>query len=107
MEKQIINPWKYQDKFGYAQALEIKHVENTLYCSGQAAMDAEGQPSSGDMETQLRQAIQNLEKVVTEAGYQCQGIVRLNIFTTSAAELFTCFHVFTEWIDRHRSYKAE
>jgi len=37
MEKQVINPWQWQDKRSYVQAVEVKQAEGTLYCSGQAA----------------------------------------------------------------------
>lgn len=101
MEKRIINPWKWQDQRSYVQAVEIKHAEGTLYCSGQAAVSANGKSSTADMKTQLVQAIQNLEKVIGEAGYDCKNIVRLNILTTSSAELFACFDILQEWIARH------
>ena len=101
MEKRIINPWQWQDQRSYVQAVEIKHAEGTLYCSGQAAVSADGKSSTGDMKTQLVQAIQNLEKVIGEAGYECKNIVRLNVLTTSSAELFTCFDIFQEWIAKH------
>lgn len=106
MKKQITNPWQWQDKRSYAQAVEVTQVEGTLYCSGQAAVDANGQSSTSDMEAQLVQAIQNLEQVITEAGYECRGIVRLNIYTTSTAELFTCFGVFQAWIAKHGIQQA-
>jgi 2-iminobutanoate/2-iminopropanoate deaminase len=98
MEKKIINPWQWQDERSYVQAVEVKHAEGTLYCSGQAAVNADGQSSTGDMKTQLIQAIQNLEQVISEAGYECKNIVRLNILTTSSAELFTCFSILQDWI---------
>jgi 2-iminobutanoate/2-iminopropanoate deaminase len=101
MEKRIINPWQWQDKLSYAQAIEVTNAAGTLYCSGQAAMDADGKPSSADMKTQLVQALQNLERVIREAGYEPKNIVRLNIFTTSEAELFTCFDIFQAWIAKH------
>lgn len=106
MEKRIINPWKWQDQRSYVQAVEIKHAEGTLYCSGQAAVSAEGKSSAADMKTQLIQALQNLEKVIAEAGYECKNIVRLNILTTSSAELFTCFNIFQEWIDKYHIKQA-
>src|SRR5262249_4168288 len=87
--------------FDCIQAVEIKHAAGTLYCSGQAAVNADGQSSNGDMKTQLMQAIQNLEKVINEAGYECKNIVRLNLYTTSSTELFTCFTVFQDWIAKH------
>jgi enamine deaminase RidA (YjgF/YER057c/UK114 family) len=101
MEKRIINPWQWQDQRNYVQAVEVKEVKGTLYCSGQAAVNADGQSSTDDMKTQLIQSIQNLEHVISEAGYECHNIVRLNIYTTSSAEFFTCFDVFQNWITKH------
>ena len=101
MEKRIINPWQWQDQRSYVQAVEVKQAEGTLYVSGQAAVHADGQSSSDDMKTQLILAMQNLEQVIAEAGYEAKNIVRLNIYTTSSAELFTCFDVFQDWIARH------
>ncbi len=51
-----------------------------LYCSGPAAIDANGRDSTGDMRAQLIQSPQNVEQVIHAAGYGCRGIVRL-IFT--------------------------
>lgn len=101
MEKRIVNPWQWQDARSYVQAVEVQQVAGTLYCAGQAAVHADGQSSTADMRTQLLLAIQNLEQVIGEAGYQCQGIVRLNVYTTAAAELFACFDVFQDWIAKH------
>jgi len=102
MEKRIINPWDYQDNFGYVQAVEIKNQAGTLYCSGQAALSAEGEPNSGDMPSQLAQSLENLEKVITESGYRCEDIVRLNFYTTSVPELLACWEIFTSWASKHK-----
>ncbi|PWV48328.1 RidA family protein [Chitinophaga sp. S165] len=101
MEKRIINPWQWQDERSYVQAVEVKHAESTLYCAGQAAVNADGTSSNEDMGAQLKLAIQNLEKVITEAGYECKNIVRLNLYTTSSAEFWDHFHIFQEWIAKH------
>ncbi len=101
MEKRIINPWQWQDSRSYVQAVEVKHAEGTLYCAGQAAVLADGRSSTDDMKTQLIQAIENLEQVITEAGYECRNIVRLNILTTSSAEFFSSFDVLQQWIAKH------
>jgi len=98
MEKRIINPWQWQDQRSYVQAVEVSSVNGILFCSGQAAVDAKGKSSTADMETQLFQAMENLEKVILEAGYEPKNIVRLNLITTSSAELFTCFNIFQDWI---------
>jgi len=83
------------------QAVEVKQAAGTLYVSGQAAVKADGQSSTDDMKTQLMLAIQNLEQVIGEAGYECKNIVRLNVFTTSTAELWPHFPIFQEWIAKH------
>ena len=102
MEKRTIDPWKWGEQTNSVQAVEIKQPEGTLYCSGQVAMSADGQPSTADMRTQLIQTIQNLEQLISESGYEPKGIVRLSIFTTSTAEFFTtCFDVFQHWIAQH------
>jgi len=101
MEKRIINPWKWQDQRSYVQAVEVKNVESTLYVSGQTAISADGISSDEDMKSQLIQALQNLEHVISEAGFECSGIVRLNIYTTSTAELWPHFEIFQNWIAKH------
>lgn len=101
MEIRNINPWKWQDERSYSQAVEVKNAEGTLYCSGQAAIDADGISSNGDMESQIRLALQNLEELIASSGYECKNIVRLNIYTTSTAELWPLFPVFRDWIAKH------
>lgn len=101
MEKRIINPWTWQNERNYVQAVEVKQVTGTLYCAGQAAVYADGRSSNEDMKTQLLLAIQNLEQVISEAGYECKNIVRLNVITTSSGELFTCFDILQRWIEKH------
>ncbi len=101
MEKRIINPWQWQDERSYVQAVEVKGAQGTLYCSGQAAVHADGQSSTADMKTQLVLAIENLEQVISEAGYEPKDIVRLTIYTTSSAELWPHFPIFQEWIAKH------
>ena len=106
LQKRIINPWQWQDERNYVQAVEVTQVTGTLYVSGQTAISAEGESSTADMRTQLIEAIQNLEQVVSEAGYDCKNIVRLNVLTTSSAELFACFDVFQAWTAKHGMQQA-
>jgi 2-iminobutanoate/2-iminopropanoate deaminase len=101
MELRNINPWKWQDLRSYSQAVEVKNAESTLYVSGQTAISADGISSNEDMESQLIQTIKNLEQVIAEAGYECRNIVRLNIYTTSTAELWPEFPVLQDWIAKH------
>jgi 2-iminobutanoate/2-iminopropanoate deaminase len=100
------NPWKWQNDRSYSQAVEVKNVQSTLYVSGQTAINADGVSSTEDMESQIKQALQNVEQVVTEAGFECSSIVRLNIFTTSTAELWPHFNIFQDWINKHNIKQA-
>lgn len=106
MEKRTVNPWSWQNERSYSQAVEVKNVESTLYCSGQAAIDPDGTSSDKDMKSQLQQAIANLEEVISKAGYECAHIVRLNIYTTSTKELWPHFPILQEWIAKHKIEQA-
>lgn len=106
MEKRIINPWQWQDERSYVQAVEVKNVTSTLYVSGQTAISADGTSSDADMKTQLTLAIQNLELVITQAGFECGGIVRLNVYTTDTAALWPEFSILQEWILKHNIKQA-
>ena len=106
MEKRIINPWKWQDKRSYVQAVEVTNPKGTLYISGQTAIDDGGKSSTASMKAQLIQSIENLERIIKDAGYECKNIVRLNLYTTSTEELFTCFDVFQNWTTKHNIRQA-
>ncbi|SKB77496.1 RidA family protein [Dyadobacter psychrophilus] len=101
MEKSIINPWKWQDDRSYNQGVEVKHIESTLYCAGQAAVHPDGTSSDADMRTQLLLAMHNLEQVVSKAGYELKNIARLNIYTTNHPEFFSVFDTFTDWVAKN------
>jgi 2-iminobutanoate/2-iminopropanoate deaminase len=102
MEKKLINPWKWQDNLGYAQAVEVKHNQGTLYCSGQTAMTADGAPAGGDMAAQIILTLQNLEKVIRKADYQPENIVRLNLYTTSIRDFFANYGILAGWMHEHK-----
>ncbi|WP_028979744.1 RidA family protein [Sporocytophaga myxococcoides] len=107
MEKRTIDPWVWGEKTNSAQAVEVKNVSGTLYCSGQVAIDANGIPSSDDMRSQLVQTIQNLETLISTSGYEAKNIVRLNVYTTSVQEFFTtCMDVYVPFILKHGIQQA-
>jgi 2-iminobutanoate/2-iminopropanoate deaminase len=94
MEQRIINPWKWQDQFGFVQASEISAGLRILYCAGQASVDADGRPAHvGDMRAQINQALDNLETVLAEAGFSLSSVVRLNYYTTNVEQLFANWDV--------------
>lgn len=83
MGRRVINPWTWQDQYGFAQAIEVTGSERALFCAGQTSSDADGNPvHAGDMRAQLGQALDNLETVLREAGFELSQVVRLNTYTT-------------------------
>ncbi|MBS0030833.1 RidA family protein [Chitinophaga sp. 22321] len=107
MEKQTFDPWAWGKNTNSVQAIEVKNVAGTLYCSGQVAIDANGVPSGADMRSQLIQTIQNLEQLISESGYECKNIARLNVYTTSTQEFFTtCMDVYVPFIEKYSIRQA-
>jgi len=85
MEQRAVNPWKWQDQFGFSQAVEVTSQQRVLYCAGQTSVDGEGTPvHGGDMRGQINQALDNLEAVLKKAGLSLSNVVRLNYYTTNA-----------------------
>ncbi len=83
MERRIVNPWTWQDAFGYVQANEVSGARRVLICAGQTSVDAEGRPlHPGDMRAQIAQALDNLETVLRDAGFTLADVMRLNYYTT-------------------------
>lgn len=84
-----INPWTWQDRFGYSQAYEVTGAERVIYCAGQTSVDGEGRPlHAGNMVLQLIQALDNLEVVLTQAGLTLGNVVRLNYYVTDVQAYF-------------------
>lgn len=107
MQKTSFDPWAWGKNTNSVQAVEVKQPNGTLYCSGQAAIDANGIPSHADMRTQLIQTIANLEEIIQTSNYECSGIVRLNVYTTSTQEFFTtCMDVYVAFIQKHGIQQA-
>ncbi len=94
LERQIINPWSWQDRFGFVQANAVTGGERTIYCSGQTSVDADGDPvHEGDMRAQLSQALDNLEALLRGSDGELSDVVRLNYYTTDVDGLFAAMDV--------------
>src|SRR5687768_2920565 len=97
MERRSINPWSWQDQFGFVQANEVSGAGRVLVCSGQTSVDADGTPvHAGDMRAQCAQAIDNLETVLRDAGFTLADVVRLNYYTTDVDAFFEAADVLGE-----------
>jgi enamine deaminase RidA (YjgF/YER057c/UK114 family) len=92
MERTPINPWSWSINLGFDQAQLIEGHQRQLVCSGQDAVDADGNPQHpGDMAAQLELALDNLEAVLAAADMTLANIVRLNVYTTDLDEYLKHF----------------
>jgi enamine deaminase RidA (YjgF/YER057c/UK114 family) len=88
VQRRPINPSSWSTKLGFDQAELIEGHQRQLVCSGQDAVDADGNPQHpGDMAAQLDMALDNLEAVLAAAGMTLANVVRLNAYTTDLDSL--------------------
>ena len=88
-ERTTINPWSWSLRLGFDQAQLIEGHQRELVCSGQDAVDADGNPQHpGDIAAQLELALDNLQAVLAATDMTLANIVRLNVYTTDVDELF-------------------
>jgi enamine deaminase RidA (YjgF/YER057c/UK114 family) len=89
VEQRNVNPWTWQDHFGFSQAVDVSGAERVLYCAGQTSSDADGSTlHAGDMGAQAAQALDNLETVLRGAGMSLANVVRLNSYVTDVDLFF-------------------
>ena len=83
MDIRKVNPWTWQDEYGFSQGIEVTGAERVLYCAGQTSSGPDGETLHGDdMAAQCGQALDNLETVLEHAGMTFANVVRLNYYVT-------------------------
>jgi enamine deaminase RidA (YjgF/YER057c/UK114 family) len=83
VQNKKINPWAWQDQFGFSQAIETSGHQRVLRCSGQTSVNGNGEPQhAGDMAKQMSLALDNLETVLKSADMTLSNVVRLTLYTT-------------------------
>ena len=88
-ETKAVNPWTWQDRAGFSQAIDVRGGQRVLYCAGQTSVDADGNPlHARDMAKQIGQALDNLDTVLSQAGLSLTNVVRLNYYTTDMPAFF-------------------
>ena len=88
MERRSINPVSWSLNLGFDQAQLIEGHERLLVCSGQDAVDADGNSQHpGEMAAQLEMSLDNLEAVLAAADMTLANVVRLNVYTIDLDEL--------------------
>ena len=88
MDKQQINPWTWQDQFGFSQAWKVSDANQTVFVSGQAPISHDGQlVGEGDFERQVVQVFENLNTVLEAAGAGFDSITKITVYLTDMSRL--------------------
>lgn len=83
MKLKVVNPWSWQDRLHFSQAVEAPAGCKVVFLAGQTSVDPDGRPLfAGNMRAQLERAFENLELVLGHAGLQLSNLVRLNYYVT-------------------------
>jgi enamine deaminase RidA (YjgF/YER057c/UK114 family) len=94
VERTAVNPVTWSLGLGFNQGELVSGPARTLFCAGQTATDAEGNPQhEGDLAAQLATSLDNLEAVLAGAGMSLANLVRLNVYTTDVDRLLPHYGV--------------
>lgn len=95
MSKQIILSNDAPSPIGpYSQAVL---VENTLYVSGQIALDTAGNMIGGSIEKETEQVMKNIGAILKAAGMDYSNVVKCTIFIKNMTEFSNINHVYGEF----------
>ena len=103
MQRTPINPWSWSPNLGFDQGELVEGQGRQLFCSGQDAVDADGNSQHpGDLPAQLELALDNLEAVLTATGMTLANVVRLTVYATDLDEYFRQFARVNDRFGDHR-----
>jgi len=88
----------------YSQAI----VTNGLvFCSGQIPLDVSGNIVTGDVKDQVRQVMENLKAVLTEAGTGFERVVKTTIYLTDIADFPVVNEIYGSYfVSEHKPARA-
>jgi reactive intermediate/imine deaminase len=88
MTKRQVDPWTWQDQFGFSQAWRVDGAQSIVFVSGQAAVSADGQiVGEGDFDAQARQTFENLKTVLDQSGASFESVTKLTVYLTDMTNL--------------------
>ena len=84
MKQQRLDPgWAWTKKFNLSAGVKIG---DSIYTSGLAAFDGDGNVVGEDVYTQAKQIFKNIEELLSSAGATMADIVKINTFLTDISE---------------------
>ena len=96
MQKEIIATNKAPAAIGpYSQAVKIGEL---VFVAGQIPIDpASGEVVNGDIQSQTRQALKNVEAVITAAGSSLDKVIKTTVFITSMDDFSLVNEIYAEF----------
>ncbi|MBS1208220.1 MAG: deaminase [Proteobacteria bacterium] len=82
----------------YAQAIE---VDGWIFTSGQIPLSADGDLLTGDIASQTRQVLANLQAVLEAAGASLQAVVKTTVFLTHLEDFKSMNEVYAAAFGSH------
>jgi 2-iminobutanoate/2-iminopropanoate deaminase len=97
MSKEIIYTANAPEPLGpYSQAIL---VGNTLYCSGQIAIDpSNNQVITGTVEEEVHQIMRNHQAVLSKAGFEFKDVVKASIFVKDLTNFVKINEVYGQYL---------
>ena len=81
MEKTQVNPWKWQDQYGFSQCWKVDGAKSLIVVSGQSSMSADGAVlHPGDFKAQARLTFENMHTVLEHSGASLEDVVKLGAY---------------------------
>ena len=77
-----------------------------VYISGQVAMDERGEIVSGGIESQTRQTMENVKKVLALAGCTLDDVVKVNVWLDDTRDFWTFNRVYTEFFSGQKPARS-
>jgi enamine deaminase RidA (YjgF/YER057c/UK114 family) len=99
MEKKQINPWSWQDRFGFSQGWRVDGARSVVFLAGQAAISSDGEVvGAGDFEVQTRRTFENLRTVLEQAGASFDDVPKVTAYLTDLTRIQDYARVRDEFI---------
>ena len=87
----------------YSQAVKVNGV---VYTSGQIPLTLAGEVISGGIEEQTNQVLQNLSKVLEEAGSSLQQVIKTTVFIQDMNEFGALNAIYEEHFGEHKPARS-
>jgi enamine deaminase RidA (YjgF/YER057c/UK114 family) len=83
-----INPWGWQDDFGFTQAWRLDDPGSLVVLSGQTGVDGDGDVvHPGDFGAECRLLFENIAEVMRQAGGSLDDIFMITVYLTDIGDL--------------------